>query len=73
MIVTLYVSITLFSNVRNLQAISRLMKRDMPAVPKMSFAIVDVRDVAAAHIAGLTAPNAAGITICICKTVLGNY
>ena len=41
------------------------MNRAVPAVPKMSFAIVDVRDVAAAHIAGLTAPNASGITICI--------
>ncbi|EDV29632.1 putative uncharacterized oxidoreductase [Trichoplax sp. H2] len=44
----------------SLEVVMRLMKRAMPAVPKMSFAIVDVRDVAAAHIAGLTAPKAAG-------------
>ena len=32
----------------------------MPAVPRLSFAFIDVRDVAAAHVAALTAPGAGG-------------
>jgi len=32
----------------------------MPAVPRFNFAIIDVRDVAAAHVAALTAASAGG-------------
>jgi nucleoside-diphosphate-sugar epimerase len=38
----------------------RLMNGSVPAAPRISFAIVDVRDVAAAHVAGLKDPAAGG-------------
>lgn len=37
-----------------------LMRGRLPAFPRMGFGIVDVRDVAQAHVAGLTVPEAAG-------------
>ena len=37
-----------------------LMKGAMPGMPKLSFGIVDVRDVASAHLLAMTNPNAAG-------------
>ncbi len=40
--------------------IVRLMKGGAPAAPRFNFAVVDVRDVAAAHVAALTAPKAGG-------------
>jgi dihydroflavonol-4-reductase len=42
------------------QIVIRLLNGGMPAVPRLSFAIIDVRDVAAAHVAALTAPSAGG-------------
>ena len=39
----------------------RLLERAIPAVPKLYFPIVDVRDVAAAHVKALTEPKAAGL------------
>jgi nucleoside-diphosphate-sugar epimerase len=41
-------------------AIRTLLAREMPGVPRLNFAAVDVRDVAAAHRLALTAPQAAG-------------
>lgn len=38
----------------------RLMNGSVPAAPRIAFAIVDVRDVAAAHVAALTGPVAGG-------------
>ncbi|MGP0061916.1 MAG: SDR family oxidoreductase [Beijerinckiaceae bacterium] len=38
----------------------RLINGSIPAAPRISFAIVDVRDVAAAHVAALTKPEAGG-------------
>lgn len=38
----------------------KLLERQMPMLPKMSFAIIDVRDVALAHIKAMTTPEAAG-------------
>jgi nucleoside-diphosphate-sugar epimerase len=38
----------------------KLLERAMPALPHISLSIVDVRDVAAAHIAAMTLPDAAG-------------
>ena len=38
----------------------RLLTRDMPMVPRINFAIVDVRDVAASHLAAMTVPEANG-------------
>lgn len=40
--------------------ILRLLNGAMPAAPRMSFSVVDVRDVAAAHVAAMTAPDAGG-------------
>lgn len=40
--------------------VQRLLNGSIPAAPKMSFSIVDVRDVAAAHLAAMTAPTAGG-------------
>ncbi len=42
------------------QSISRLLAGDMPAIPRLGFNFVDVRDIAELHIRALTAPNAAG-------------
>jgi len=44
----------------SVQIIHRLMTRDLPASPKMGFAVVDVRDVAVAHRLALETPEAAG-------------
>ncbi|CAH1782169.1 unnamed protein product, partial [Owenia fusiformis] len=38
----------------------KLLERAMPGLPKLNFNIVDVRDVAEAHIKAMTAPEAAG-------------
>lgn len=38
----------------------RLLQREMPAIPKVGFCIVDVRDVAQAHIQAMTRPDCAG-------------
>lgn len=38
----------------------RMMSGSMPGAPKMSFSVVDVRDVAAAQVAAMTAPDAGG-------------
>ncbi|MDX1382685.1 MAG: aldehyde reductase [Thermoanaerobaculia bacterium] len=42
------------------EAIKKLFDRDFPAVPDMNWACVDVRDVASAHLAAMTVPEAAG-------------
>jgi nucleoside-diphosphate-sugar epimerase len=44
----------------SVQVVHRLLTRDMPAAPKMGFALVDVRDVATAHRLALQTPAAAG-------------
>jgi len=43
-----------------------LMSKAMPACPRVGFAMVDVRDVAAAHIAAMTVPDAAGKRFLCC-------
>jgi len=40
--------------------VKRLLDGSLPAAPRLSFAIIDVRDVAAAHVAALTAKSAGG-------------
>ena len=42
------------------EVVRKLMSREMPAVPDIGWCMVDVRDVAAAHIKALTAPGAPG-------------
>jgi nucleoside-diphosphate-sugar epimerase len=42
------------------EAVAKLMNRDFPACPDLTYSLVDVRDVAAAHVAAMTSPSAAG-------------
>jgi nucleoside-diphosphate-sugar epimerase len=42
------------------EMIKKLLDRELPAVPDINFSVVDVRDVAAAHLAAMTVPAAAG-------------
>ena len=42
------------------EAVAKLMNRDLPACPDFTYSMVDVRDVAAAHVAAMVAPTAAG-------------
>lgn len=44
----------------SLQAVQRLLTGDMPAIPRLGFTFVDVRDVADLHIRAMTDPAAAG-------------
>lgn len=44
----------------SLQVVQRLLDGDMPAMPRLGYAIVDVRDVVDLHIRAMTAPAAAG-------------
>ena len=44
----------------SLAAIRDMMNGDFPAVPKVAFPVIDVRDCAAIHVAGMTAEGAAG-------------
>ncbi len=44
----------------SVEIVRQLMIRAMPACPRIGFPVVDVRDVASAHIAAMTAPQAAG-------------
>jgi nucleoside-diphosphate-sugar epimerase len=44
----------------SLQAVKRLLDGDMPAMPRLGFTFVDVRDVADLHIRALTDPSAGG-------------
>lgn len=42
------------------EVVRKLMKRELPGCPDIGWAVVDVRDVAAAEVAALTTPAAAG-------------
>ena len=42
------------------ELVKRLIDHDVPAIPDISLAMVDVRDVASAHVSALTTPGAAG-------------
>ena len=44
----------------SLQTVARLLAGDFPALPRLGFALIDVRDVADLHIRAMTAPEAAG-------------
>jgi nucleoside-diphosphate-sugar epimerase len=43
----------------SIEPVRRLLAGAIPAIPHLSWNVVDVRDVAGAHVAALTAPNAA--------------
>jgi dihydroflavonol-4-reductase len=42
------------------ELVKRIIDHDVPAIPDISLAMVDVRDVASAHVTALTTPEAAG-------------
>jgi nucleoside-diphosphate-sugar epimerase len=42
------------------ELVKKILDRDFPAIPDVNYAMVDVRDVAAAHVAALGAPEAGG-------------
>lgn len=44
----------------SLQAVEQLLGGKLPAVPRIGFAVIDVRDVADAHVKAMTAPDMAG-------------
>ena len=44
----------------SIELIRKLVAREVPGCPNLGFTIVDVRDVAAAHVTAMTAPHAAG-------------
>lgn len=44
----------------SVEILTQLLTGKLPAAPRVGFVIVDVRDVAAAHVAAMTAPEAAG-------------
>ena len=46
------------------EAVRKFMAKEFPGVPRLGYATVDVRDVAAAHIAAMTSPEAAGERFC---------
>lgn len=46
------------------EIVRKLMAKELPGTAKVGFAWVDVRDVASAHIAAMTAPGAAGQRFC---------
>jgi nucleoside-diphosphate-sugar epimerase len=48
------------------QAVLKLMRRDYPGCPRLGWPTVDVRDVAGAHFAAMTTPEAAGQRFCCC-------
>jgi nucleoside-diphosphate-sugar epimerase len=48
------------------EAIRKLMRRDYPGCPRLGWPTVDVRDVASAHLAAMTTPEAKGQRFCCC-------
>ena len=46
------------------EVVRKLMRREFPGCPNLGWAPVDVRDVAAAHLAAMIAPEAAGQRFC---------
>lgn len=46
------------------EIIRKLIRRDLSGCPDLDFPVVDVRDVADAHIAAITKPRAAGMRFC---------
>jgi len=51
----------------SIEVVRKFLAREMPGSPKFGISLVDVRDVATAHIAAMTAPEAAGHRY-ICNT-----
>jgi dihydroflavonol-4-reductase len=54
----------------SLQAVDRMLTGRMPGLPRLGFSFIDVRDVAALHVAAMTAPDAAGERLIAASTFL---
>ncbi|MEL7112115.1 MAG: NAD-dependent epimerase/dehydratase family protein [Pseudomonadota bacterium] len=54
----------------SLELVTQPMMNKVPAFPKLTFGIVDVRDVAAAHVAAMETPEAAGERFIVGERVL---
>lgn len=54
----------------SVQILTQPLSGKIPATPRMGFGIVDVRDVASAHIAAMTTPEAAGERFLVCDRFL---
>jgi nucleoside-diphosphate-sugar epimerase len=54
----------------SLEAVERLLTGKMPGIPRLGFSFVDVRDVAALHVAAMTAPEAGGQRLIAAGTFL---
>jgi len=48
------------ANAGSVQVVGRLLRGEMPALPKIALEVVDVRDLADLHLRAMTAPQAAG-------------
>jgi nucleoside-diphosphate-sugar epimerase len=48
------------------EVVRKLMRREFPGCPRLGWPMVDVRDVASAHLAAMTTPEAAGQRFCCC-------
>lgn len=51
----------------SIELVRKLLAREVPGCPKMGFSLVDVRDVASAHLSAMTSPEASGKRY-ICNT-----
>lgn len=51
----------------SVEILTQLMSGKLPATPKIGFGIVDVRDVADAHVKAMTVPEAAGERFLVCE------
>lgn len=50
----------------SLEILTQPMSGKIPATPRIGFSLVDVRDIAAAHVAAMTNPDAAGERFLVC-------
>jgi nucleoside-diphosphate-sugar epimerase len=48
------------------EIVRKLMRRELPGCPRLGWPLVDVRDVASAHLAAMTTPGADGQRFCCC-------
>ena len=48
----------------SLQVIRRLLARQLPGIPRLGWAVIDVRDIAVAHRLAMEHPGAAGNRAC---------
>ena len=62
--------VLLKTDATSVDLIRRLLERRLPVLPRINVGLVDVRDVAHAHIKAMTLPEAAGQRHILCKQVM---